>query len=441
MRQLKINKQRQRLSIFMGLVMLAPVASAQTPYVVEWTEQFGTSGNDLGAEITTDASGNLYVVGATTGDLAGVNAGDRDAFLAKHDTAGNVLWTRQLGGTESDVAESVAVDSSGNIYITGWTNNALGTTHYGSNDAFLSKYDAQGTLQWTRQIGTQRSDFSHGVTVDPAGDIIISGRTAGSLFTTNAGGNNGTFDTFVTKYDSDGDVVWSNQRGTSNQDYHYNIQSDAAGNTYVSGYSLATGGRSATLTKYNVAGEFQWERFVDTPFMDTGYAVAVDAAGNAYLTGATNGALEGPRLGGDDVFLVKYDSAGVLEWSRQIGTTSTEIGYSVALDADGNPYITGYTEGALEGTNEGFWDVFVTKYDTLGNFNWTQQFGTSSTDVAFGITVDGDGEVFVSGYTTGQIGDNRFSGQDAFIAKLVVPEPNSLLLLGSGGLLALRRRR
>ncbi len=297
-----------------------------------------------------------------------------------------VAWSRQIGTSSSDYSYSVAVDASGNAYISGHTKGSLGGTNAGYYDAFLSKFDASGAELWRRQIGTSSSDFSYSVAVDAAGNAYISGYTRGSLGGTNAG----NYDAFLSKFDASGAELWRRQIGTSSSDYSY--------------------------------------------------SVAVDAAGNPYISGYTYGSLGGTNAGSADAFLSKFDASGNELWRRQIGTSSGDISWSVAVDAAGNAYISGYTRGSLGGTNAGNYDAFLSKFDASGNELWSEQIGTSSYDYSFAVAVDAAGNAYISGRTEGSLGGPNAGGNDAFLVKYEVPEPATLSLLAMGGLALLRRR-
>ena len=179
-----------------GLTLSCPVA-AEVPYQVAWTAQIGTSSDDLSCSVAVDASGNAYISGNTSGSFGGTNAGRYDAFLTKFDASGNELWSQQIGTSSDDLSRSVAVDASGNAYISGWTGGSLGGTSAGITDAFLSKFDASGNELWSQQIGTSSGDVSYSMAVDATGNAYISGYTEGSLYGTNAGGQ----DAFLIKYE------------------------------------------------------------------------------------------------------------------------------------------------------------------------------------------------------------------------------------------------
>ncbi len=132
--------------------------------------------------------------------------------------------------------------------------------------------------------------------------------------------------------------------------------------------------------------------------LTSSYGVSADGLGNVYISGYTDGSLGGPNAGGTSMrFSAKYDASGTLQWTRQLGTSGSDCGYGVSADGLGNVYISGYTEGSLGGPNAGGWDAFVSKYDASGTLQWTQQLGTSELDYGGGVSADGLGNVYISG--------------------------------------------
>ncbi len=191
----------------------------------------------------------------------------------------------------------------------------------------------------------------------------------------------------------------------------------------------------------------EWTRQLGTDGIDIGYGVSVDSSGNAYVTGITYGGLDGnTNVGFDDMFLTKYDTSGTRLWTQQLGTSSLEIGNGVSVDSSGNAYVTGGTQGGLDGnTSAGSWDMFLTKYNTAGTKLWTKQLGTSSLEIGNGVSVDSSGNAYVTGGTQGGLdGNTSVGGSDMFLVKIsAIPEPGSinLLLCGLASLALLRRRR
>jgi hypothetical protein len=201
-----------------------------------WVKQFGTSGEDSANGISTDSSGNIYVTGNTTGSLLGYgNLGSKDAFIAKYDASGNQLWVKQFGSSGEDSALGISTDSSGNVYVTGETAGSLpGYSNLGSKDAFVAKYDASGNQLWVKQFGSSGEDSARGISTDSSGNIYVTGVTAGSL---PGYSNLGSNDAFVTKYDASGNQLWVKQFGTSGDDNATGISTNSNGNVYVTGFT------------------------------------------------------------------------------------------------------------------------------------------------------------------------------------------------------------
>jgi hypothetical protein len=412
----------------------------------------GTGGADFGLGVAANRLGAIYIAGYTPDSFGGASAGITDAFLSKLDTSGDLTWTRQVGTVGDDRGTGVSTDGLGNAYITGFTHGSLGPPYAGGADAFLRKYDAAGNAVWTQQLGSpqKRYDQSFGVSADRLGNVFIAGETVGNL-----GGVVPEFqDGFVSKYDASGAIAWTRQIGSSgSSDDASGVSADGLGNVYVTGTTFGdlegeSAGRSdAYLRKYNSAGAVLWTKQFGTFDDDGGNDVAVDSLGNVYVTGSTEGDLGGPFAGDSDAFISKFDASGTLAWSRQLGSTTSDVGYGVSVDVLGNVYIAGSTRGTLGASTSGVFDAFVSKFDASGVHHWTEQFGTIRSDGARDISTDGFGNIYITGYTEGSLDGMSSGSRDVFVLKLhdpdaVIPEPSTLVLAGLGGvgLVACRRR-
>jgi len=424
---------------------LVSAAKAEDPYEVEWIAQIGTTEDDYSRSVAVDASGNVYLSGTTEGDLGGPSAGGSDAFLTKFDPDGGELWTTQIGSSSNDSSSSVAVDKWGNIYIGGTTGGNLGGTNAGSRDAFLSKFDSDGNVLWKTQIGTSSPDVCTSVAVDNSGNAFVSGWIQGTIY----GRNPWEDDAFLSKFDPDGNKVRTIRISSADSfDHGKCVTVDASQNVYFGGSTKGDlGGRNsgffdAFLIKFGSNGGEDWRTQFGTSTWDHIWSVAVDASGNAYVSGYTGGDLSGPHAGGyDDAFLSKFDSGGNQLWTKQIGTRGSDVSQSVAVDASGNAYIGGWTGGDLGGSSAGSYDAFLWKFDPDGNEVWTTQIGTSSEDRSYSVVLDASGNVYISGRTGGDLGGPSAGRYDAYLVKYQVPEPATLSLLALGGLAVSRRRR
>jgi len=200
-----------------------------------WTRQFGTGAHDVPSGISADASG-VYVVGQTYGALPGqTNAGAQDAFVRKYDAAGTEVWTRQFGSGTFDGINGISLDASG-VYVSGYSYGSLpGYTSSGDVDAFVRKYDSAGTEVWTRQFGSASVDFANGISVDGSG-VYMAGRTQGALPGQSSQGGE---DAFVRKYDAAGTEEWTLQFGSASSDVAEGISVGAPG-VYVAGDTFGT---------------------------------------------------------------------------------------------------------------------------------------------------------------------------------------------------------
>jgi len=394
--------------------------------------------------VSADGLGNVYISGRTGGDLGGTYSGNFDAFVAKYDSSGALQWTKQLGTTGVEYGDSVSADGLGNVYISGYTTGDLEGVSAGERDAFVAKYDSSGTLEWTRQWGATGFDQGNGVSADGLGNVYISGFTDSNWVSN----TNYQRDVFVTKYDSSGALIWTRTLGTNRTDECYGVSADGLGNVYISGRTYGNmGGASAGyidtfLAKYDSSGTLQWTEQLGTPDVEYALGVSADGLGNVYISGWTDGDLDGANTGRRDAFLAMYDSTGTLQWTEQLGTVFTDESFGVSADGMGYVYITGRTGGGLGGDNVGSYDPFVVKYDSSGTLQWTKQWGSVEFDGGRGVSADGLGNVYISGHTYGNMGGASAGDHDAFVTK-IIPEPSTLVLLciGAVGLLAWGSRR
>src|SRR3989454_145571 len=413
--------------------ILSNEVSATPPQVVgiPWVSQFGAvaSANDFVRGLAVDTAGE-YVAGDTLGTLPGqTRVGGLDAFLGKYDADGTVTWTVQFGTVLDDSAVAVAVDASG-VYVAGQTLGALpGQTNAGNLDAYLQKYDTAGNLLWTRQVGTPSEDAATAIVTSASG-VYLAGYTWDTL---PGQANVGFNDVFLQKYDANGTVQWTRECGTWFRDSAFALAVAASG-AYVAGYATgilrgqtSAGGQDMFLRKYDADGAILWTRQFGTSQVDYAYGVAVDASG-VYVGGWTAGTFPGETNAGSyDALLRKYDADGAVLWTHQFGTSSYEYCCGVAVDASG-VYVGGATGDAFPGqTNAGNSDALLRKYDPDGSVLWTREFGTSGGEVYFSntccqfgpIAVDASGMYF-AGSTSGTFpGQTNSGGTDAFLAALV----------------------
>jgi hypothetical protein len=357
--------------------------------VFVYSTYLGGSDYDEARGIAVDRSGNAYVAGGTaSADFHTMNplqptigGGDHDAFVAKFNASGSALvYSTYFGGSGSDYAYGIAVDGSGNAYVTGGTSSAdfptmnpLQSTIGGSGDAFVAKLNAAGSaLVYSTYLGGSDSDSATGIAVDGFGNAYVTGGTSSADFPTmnplqpTIGGSG---DAFMAKLNVAGSaLVYSTYLGGSDSDSATGIAVDGLGNAYLTGWTLshdfptmnplkptASSGVNGFVAKLNAAGS----ALVYSTYLGgsgvVAYGIALDGSGNAYVAGftmipdfPTANPLQATFGGGDhDAFVAKLNAAGsALVYSTYLGGSSTDVAYGIAVDGSGNAYVTGLTMSA-----------------------------------------------------------------------------------------------
>ena len=386
-----------------------------------WAKKMGgTSSNDEGFSIALDGSGNVYTTGFFEGTAdfnpgAGVanltSQGYRDIFISKLDAAGNFVWAKKMGGTDLDEGYSIALDGSGNVYTTGYFEETVdfnpgagvaNLTSAGNADIFISKLDAAGNFVWAKQMGgtSVSGDIGRSIALDGSGNVYTTGSFHGTAdFDPGAGTFNltsqGHRDIFISKLDAAGNFVWAKKMGgTSSYDEGYSIALDASGNVFTTGifqgvadfdpgagtFNLTSAGSyDIFISKLDAAGNFVWAKQMGGIFGEESFSIALDGSGNVFTTGYFDnivdfdpgaGTFNLTSVGSTDIFISKLDAAGNFVWAKQMGGTMDDRGQSIALDASGNVYTTGYFNGTADFdpgagtfnlTSAGSYDIFVHK--------------------------------------------------------------------------------
>jgi hypothetical protein len=367
---------------------------------------------------------------------------------------GSQIWVRRMSGPtafDNAYVNSVAVDGQGNAVVAGYFERSVdfggGTlTSAGGADVFVARFSSSGTHLWSRRFGGVNDDFAEGVSVDGAGDIIVTGYFNGSAdfgsgVFTSAGGT----DVFVAKYSSNGAPSWSRRFGSTGTDRGLAVDVDGSGNYVFAGYMVGTvdfGGGALTsagaadvfLVKYSPAGGHIWSKRFGGSSSDVPLAVSVDAGGDIALTGyfqgtANFGGQNMTSAGANDAFLARYDMNGREVWSKRFGGSSDDRGTSVTIDGQGSVIATGSFLGTVDFgggviANAGGADIYLAKYSSNGTYSWARTFGTSSSvgETANAVAVDGGNNVLLTGSIVNTVdfggGALQTNGTyDVFIAK------------------------
>ncbi len=350
---------------------------------VLWAKSVGGTSSENGHEIATDANGNVFVTGhfssssISFGTTVLTNNGSNDIFIVKYDASGNVLWAHSAGGTGSDIGNDISCDVSGNILV----------------DIFIAKYDPSGNALWAKSAGGTLNDNAKAISTDAIGNVVVTGSflSASLTFGTTTlshSGSTSTTDIFIVKYDASGNILWAKSAEGGKSDEGSNITTDSIGNILVT-------------------GSFNSDSVI---------------FGTAFLINS--------NIGFFDLFVLKYDASGNLLWSKSSGGNFNDKGQNISAASNGSMIVTGFfgsssiTFGTTVLTNVGGFDIFIVKYDDSGNINWVQSIAGTSSEICNGIFNDANGNVLVTGYfqsdsiTFGTTILNNVGNLDIFIAKL-----------------------
>jgi hypothetical protein len=338
-----------------------------------------------------------------------------------------LAWHTFLGGSGSDTGTAIAVDGSGNVYVSGVSTATWGSPvqayNGGSTDAFVTKLDSSGNLVWQTFVGGIGSDQATEIAVDSSGNVYLAGDSTATWGSPVQAYSTG-FDAFAAKLDpSTGSVTWNTFMGGSGVDRGTALAVDGDGNAYVAGQSSATwgspvrtysAGDDVFAVKLNAStGSLTWQTFLGTTGNDTAFDIAVDEGGINPLPvvlGVSNGAwgcsptactMRAYNGAGNDVFVAKLNSSGALTWNTFLGGTGIDQAGGIAVDTiSGGIYVAGSSSTTWDSpvrAHSGGFDAFVTRLSSSGNLNWNTFLGSSSIDHGNAITVDSSANVFVAG--------------------------------------------
>ncbi len=417
-------------------------------------------GDSEGRAVAVDSSGNIYTTGyfrSTTNfdDTGGTDEHtadgleDLNTFITKYNENGTYGWTRTFAVT-SEGNKGIATDSAGDVYVTG---DFFGTTNFddtggtdnhtsnGSGDVYITKYNSDGSYGWTRTFGDFDGDIGQDITVDSSGGVYVTGRFRGTANFDDTGGSDnqtaeGLTETFITKYNSDGSYGWTRTFGGTSFEEGVEIDVDSSGDAYVVGYFRETVNFDDTggtdnhtsngiwdifITKYNSDGSYGWTRTFGGTSFDWSGGIVVDSSDDIYITGAfydtvdfddTGGTDNYTSNGDGDVFITKYGSDGSYYWTRALGGNSEDGGNDISVDGSGDVYVTGLfqntvnfdsTGGADEHISNGGEDIFIVKYNSDGSYGWSEAFGSSNPERSLGIATDSIENIYITGAFEGAV--------------------------------------
>lgn len=431
----------------------------------QWAQTGTCTTTDNGSSVATDNSGNVFTTGYffgsnyTFGSTTLINAGNYDAYVTKHDLSGNLQWAISIGGAFDDVSNAIVCDNSGNTFVTGYyTSSTLAIGPYtlanmGGTDAYIAKIDPNGNVLWAKSFGDNMIEEPYGITSDGV-NIFVTGQFQSNTiaFGTSTLTCNGGGDVFVLKYDNNGNEMWAKGFGDTGLDIGYDITTTGTNDIFITGsfksplltfgtYTFSNmGGSDYFIVRYDASGNEIWAKSEGGNFDDAGTSVK-EKSGLIYTTGyfksitinfgVTSYTNASPTNA--DIFIVNYNSAGNEIWSRTFGGNLDDITYGVVTDPSGNIFIGGHihsssvTFDTYTLTCGGVGDGFIAKLNTTGNVTWSQNQGGLNDDGINDIAADQFYNVYVAGYyNSSSISFNTYTlnnngNSDLFLAKLSSP--------------------
>ena len=430
------------------------------PYL-SWSTYYGGAGDDIATSITSYGGTGLIYVGGYTSSTAGIasgvglpfntfGGGTYDAFIAAYSSAGVMSWATYFGGAGDDRGTGITVGSTGNIYLSGYTNSTgLGTagvfqnTYTAGYDGFLVSFASNGVRQWSTYYGGTSDDYANAVTTDAGGAIYIGGQTASTGMAT-AGAYqfalSGPTDGFFAKFTTTGTITFASYYGGSAQDDVISIKCDAALNLNITGQtnssaaiatlgayqSTLSGTSDAFVAQFSSLGAINWGTYFGGPGVEQGTAITVDGSDNIGVVGnttstlgvATANAYKTTFGGVQDAYIAKFTNAGVIQWATYFGGDQSDYGTGIAVDNMNNFAVSGYTLSttgivtgtALQAANAGSFDGMLGKFDPLGRNYWSSYFGGTFNDYAYGLTIDANNLLTFAGSTNSSGGLSTAGG-------------------------------
>lgn len=436
----------------------------------QWAQSGTCTTTDNGSAVTSDNSGNVFTTGYffgtnfTFSTTTLINAGNYDAYIAKHDNLGNFLWARSIGGAFDEVSNAVVCDNGGNVFITGYFTSstlAIGAftlTNLGGTDVFIAKFDPNGNVLWAKSFGDNMIEESNGIACD-GNNIYVTGQFQSNTinFGTGTLTCNGGGDVFTAKYDNNGNELWAKGFGDAGLEIGYGITTTTTNEIYVTGsfksslltfstYTLNNmGGSDYFIIRYDNSGNEIWAKGAGGNFDDAGTSVKQGFAGEIFATGYFKSTTisfgfitySNASIASADIFLVNYDNLGNESWSTAYGGNLDDISYGIVCDPSGNVFIGGHIHsssinfGTYTITCNGVGDAFLAKLNPSGIVVWAENQGGLNDDGINGIAGDPASNVLITGfYNSSSINFNPYSlnnngSSDLCLAKLANP-PSSV---------------
>lgn len=418
---------------------------AQTP-TCKWANSAYGDYHDRATSVIADNSGNVIIAGHfysselifDTITLVNNGSNNDDIFLVKYNSEGDLLWAKNFGNTSMDKANAIAIDSIGNIYITG---SFIGATiafdsitisSNGWDEVYIVKLNPSGDVIWAKSAGGSRTDIGKSITTDNSGNVYVTGVYGSTVMyfesdsLLNFTGYPGPpYDVFFSKYDSNGNLAWIKRIGGSGGDECTSVSSDNNNNIYLAGsfYSSVLyfesdsiekqyGKSDFYIIKYNSLGYVDWANSGGGDSTDVATSVIADNLGNVYIGGGYksptfyyNGNVLTNTIGyTTDIFTIKYNHSGVPVWGNSIGMYDNEYLYSLSIGPSESIILSGYfaSNSIVFGldtlTNKGSSDILLACYNEDGSPAWSKSIGNIEAENCNSVFYDQPDNLCIAGY-------------------------------------------
>ncbi|MFX0092740.1 MAG: SBBP repeat-containing protein, partial [Candidatus Hodarchaeota archaeon] len=397
---------------------MQPFTRSSTSFSLPKTKQLyeEQASDEIGRGVSIDNHGNIILVGDTRSSLfPTLNAydstfnGSSDAFIAKFDAAGVMLWSTFFGGTNGEEGCKIVVDRQNNIYVSGTTTSqdfplldSYYSSYNGAEEVFVAKFSPDGLLLWSTFLGGTSSDRGQSINIDSQDNIVVTGCTYSIDFPTKKAYNNtlrGGVDAFISKFASNGTLLWSTFVGGLTTDFGADIAVDSQDDILIIGTSLyrtpyVEVTRKVFISRFNSTGTWMWNRYLEGEYNDIGVGITIDSQNNIVVTGHTDSNYF-PTLNAIysrkeryDIFISKFNNTGELLWSSYFGGTKDDTASKILVDSQDNIVVTATTKSQdvplvdaansdFKGGNNGFIAKFSVETGTL---IWSSALGGDGND-------------------------------------------------------------
>ncbi len=424
----------KNLLITLSLFLTSIYLTAQAPSI-EWQKSLGGTGDEEAKAIQQTTDGGYVVAGyskSINGDVTGNHGGSYDYWVVKLDSAGTIAWQKSIGGTASDGAYFIQQTTDGGYVVAGSSisNDGDVTGNHGSNDYWVVKLDSTGTIEWQKSLGGTTSDIANSIQQTSDYGYVVAGHSYS--INGDVTDNHGNMDYWVVKLDSTGAISWQKSLGGTGYDDATSIQQTIDGGYIVAGQSSSTDGDVTGnhgdwdywVVKLDNTGAISWQKSFGGSGADLGQSIQQTIDGGYVVAGrssSTDGDVTGNH-GDWDYWVVKLDNTGAISWQKSFGGSGADLGQSIQQTIDGGYVVAGWSNsinGDVVG-NQGSYDYWVVKLSSTGDINWQKSIGGTRSDYAESIQQTTDGEYVVAGWSYSINGDvtNNHGGVDYWVVKL-----------------------